>query len=350
MINKNFEPDYTHILNAAFNREASRLPLYEHNISISVMEKMLNVPFSQYADQTQKGLEEFYKYYCEFCRTSGYDAVTFECCIGGAMPGGGALGNHIEGVIKNREDFEKYPWNEIADIYFSMYSNHFDALEKVMPQGMKAVGGVGNGIFECVQEVVGYTELCYISQDDPELYRDLFKKVGETNLSIWKRFLARYSDLYAVCRFGDDLGFKNATLIPTEDIKQLVIPEYAAIINEVHKYQKPFLLHSCGCIFDVMDDIIGVAKIDAKHSNEDQIAPFSVWVEKYGDKIGNFGGIDVDVVCRGDRAELKEYITDVIKKCSGHGGFAFGTGNSIPDYMNIDGYTAMLEIVHDARK
>lgn len=33
-------------------------------------------------------------------------------------------------------------------------------------------------------------------------------------------------------------------------------------------------------LFDVMDDIINIAKIDAKHSNEDQIAPFPVWVEK----------------------------------------------------------------------
>ncbi|MDR1030283.1 MAG: hypothetical protein LBL76_05370 [Treponema sp.] len=46
---------------------------------------------------------------------------------------------------------------------------------------------------------------------------------------------------------------------------------------------KPFLLHSCGCIFKVMDDLIA-ARIDAKHSNEDAIAP-------YGRRIGNFGGL-----------------------------------------------------------
>ena len=28
---------------------------------------------------------------------------------------------------------------------------------------MKAIGGPGNGIFECVQDVVGYTNLCYLS-------------------------------------------------------------------------------------------------------------------------------------------------------------------------------------------
>lgn len=66
-----------------------------------------------------------------------------------------------------------------------------------------------------------------------------------------------------------------------------------------------------------MDDLIGTVKIDAKHSNEDAIAPFPVWVEKYGDRIGNFGGIDTDAVCRLSRVEMKEYITDVIRPVSG---------------------------------
>ena len=43
-----------------------------------------------------------------------------------------------------------------------------------------------------------------------------------------------------------------------------------------------------------MDDLIDEAKIDAKHSNEDQIDPFSVWVQRYGNKIGNLGGIDTE--------------------------------------------------------
>ena len=46
-----------------------------------------------------------------------------------------------------------------------------------------------------------------------------------------------------------------------------------------------------------MDEIISVAGINAKHSNEDQIAPYSVWTETYGDRIGNFGGLDTDALC-----------------------------------------------------
>lgn len=54
-----------------------------------------------------------------------------------------------------------------------------------------------------------------------------------------------------------------------------------------------------------MDDLITGAAIDAKHSNEDQIAPFPEWVVRYGDRIGNFGGIDTDAVCRLSADEMQ---------------------------------------------
>lgn len=97
-----------------------------------------------------------------------------------------------------------------------------------------------------------------------------------------------------------------------------------------------------------MDDLIA-AGIDAKHSNEDQIAYFPEWVKRYGDKIGNFGGIDTDAVCCLDRQEMREYINDVYRTCKGHGGFAFGSGNSIPNYVPVDRYLNMNEIIRELR-
>ena len=188
-----------------------------------------------------------------------------------------------------------------------------------------------------VQDLVGFEELCYILYDDPDLFADLFKTVGSMMKSVWTRFLREYGDVFCVCRFGDDLGFKSTTLLSADDIRRYIIPCYVPIVESIHQAGKPFLMHSCGCIFDIMDDLIDKVKIDAKHSNEDQIARFPVWVERYGDRIGNFGGIDTDCVAHFNEAEMREYITDVVRQCRGHGGFAFGSGNSIPNYDVVDG-------------
>jgi uroporphyrinogen decarboxylase len=344
-----FKPDYRNLENAARNIEAERFPLYEHLISHNVMEEITGARFAHLWNGSDRDLDEYFRNYCNFFKLMGYDTVSFEMCIGGILPGGGALGGHIKGVIQEREDFENYPWDTLCDSYFREYGRYFEALRRNMPEGMKAVGGVGNGIFECVQELVGYQDLCYMRADDEELYRELFARIGETNLSIWKRFLKEFGDIFCVCRFGDDLGFKSNTLLSAADIRELVVPQYKKIIDVIHAAGKPFLLHSCGCIFNVMDDMIDVAGIDAKHSNEDQIAYFPVWVEKYGDKIGNFGGIDTDAVCRLPEDKMEAYIRDVVGKCVGHGGFAFGSGNSIPDYVPAQQFLTMNRIVRTIR-
>jgi uroporphyrinogen decarboxylase len=344
-----FKPDYRNIELSARNIEVARLPLYEHVISVKMMETLLNKPFADLANGDYADKKEYVRHYCQFYEKMGYDAVSFEMCIGAIMPESGSLGGHKDGAIKTMADFERYPWDSVLPRFFDRYGDYFRALSEVMPEGMKAVGGPGNGIFECVQDIVGFQDLCYIKSDDEELYRMLFRKVGQVNLEIWQRFMREYSDAYCVLRFGDDLGYKSNTLLAAEDVKQYIIPEYARIIEVVHQSGKPFLLHSCGCIFSVMEELIEIARIDAKHSNEDQIAPFPYWVDTYGDRIGNFGGIDTDAVCRLNRQEMKEYIVHVVQACKGKGGFAFSTGNSIPDYVPVEGYTNMIEIVRELR-
>lgn len=344
-----FVPDYRHVVMAATNREPERLPLYEHLVSPKIMEQVLQMKFAALIEGDERDRREFFRQYCRFFQTMGYDTVSFECCIGEVMPGSGCLGGHKEPAIRDRADFERYPWDEVEVRYFQKYTPYFRALAETMPAGMKAIGGVGNGIFECVQDVVGFMQLCYLSVDDRQLYEDLFRRVYEVSRRIWERFLREFGETYCVVRFGDDLGYKVNTLLPAGDVRQVILPWYQRLVELIHSWQKPFLLHSCGCIFEIMDDLIDKVKIDAKHSNEDAIAPFPVWVEKYGDRIGNFGGIDTDAVCRLSRAEMKEYITDVVRQCRGHGGFAFGSGNSIPDYVPVEGYRNMVEIVRELR-
>ena len=343
-----FVPDYNNILKSARNIEAERMPIYEHLVSIGKMEQVLGKNFVQLYWGDYEDKKEYFRNFCEFYRKMGYDTVSFEECIGPIMPHSGCLGAHKESVIKSRDDFERYPWDEIPELYFKAYSQNFSALREVMPEGMKAIGGVGNGVFECVQEVIGYMNLAYFSSDDEELYAEFFRKTGEISVQIWERFMREFGDIYCVLRFGDDLGYKSNTLLSASDIKAHIIPQYKKIISIVHSYNKPFLLHSCGCIFNVMEDLIG-AGIDAKHSNEDQIAEFPVWVEKYGDRIGNFGGIDTDAVCRLNKKDMEEYIKEVVRKSKGHGGFAFGSGNSIPDYVPVENYLNMNEIIRKLR-
>ena len=345
-----FQNDYHHILDVLANKRPERLPIYEHLISPSIMEKVLNVQFAELSDGSLTEQAEYFSQYCRFFQEMTYDTVSYEVCISEILPVHGAIMGGRPGPIQNRDDFNKYPWNELADQYWQVAEPRFQLLSHTMRPGMKALGGVGNGAFEISEDLVGFEYLAYMQADDPELHRDIYQKIGDLMVAIWTVFLERHSDTFAVCRFGDDLGFKNSTLTSPVTIRRHIIPQYKRVIDLIKSQGKPFLLHSCGNIFSVMEDIIAVV-IDAKHSNEDVIAPFDEWIRLYGNRIGLFGGIDVDLLCIKPPDEVfRSVVEQGMRYRSSTKGFALGSGNSIPDYVPVDGYLAMIEAAKHIRE
>ena len=341
-----FKPDYRNIEQCAYNRKPKRIPLYEHNISAEMLERVSGTSFAHLYTTDPDG---YFKAFCFAQKDLGYDCVTYEGCIAPVLPNGGALAHPRPGYIDDAEKFASYPFDKVKDLYIAEYKPRFDALKRQMPEGMKGIGGVGNGVFENVQDLCGFEGLCMLKYDEPEVYADIFCKVGDMMYGIWEWFLTEYPDLYCVVRFGDDLGYKSNTMLPVGDIREHIVPQYKRIIDLVHKHNKPFLLHSCGNIFSVMDDLIA-AGINGKHSNEDQIALFNVWVEKYGKQIGNFGGIDTDHLVSLANDKLEALVTDTYNMaCAKDGGFAIGSGNSIPPYVNAEKYLIMVNTVRKLR-
>ena len=345
-----FQNDYHHILDVLANKRPKRLPVYEHIISPTIMERILDVQFAGLWDGSPADRTEFFSQYCRFFQEMSYDTVSFEVCIGEILPDHGAIMGGRPGPIQTREDFEKYPWDELAGLYWQVAEPRFQALAQCMPPGMKALGGVGNGAFEISEDLVGFEYLAYMQADDPELHRDIYNKIGDLMVEIWSMFLERHMDTFAVCRFGDDLGFKTSTLTSPKTIRQHIIPQYKRVINRIKGIGKPFLLHSCGKIFSIMEDVIAIG-IDAKHSNEDVIAPFDEWIQLYGDRIGLLGGIDVDLLCKYPAEEVFASVVEQgTRYRSNARGFALGSGNSIPDYVPIEGYLAMIEAAKHIRE
>jgi len=345
-----FEPDYRMIEDAVRNIKPKRLPLYEHIISPVIMERILGIEFASLQNGNDKEMQEFFRQYCRFHKEMTYDTVSFGVAITNLLPGHGAIMGGKAGPIQNRSDFERYPWDKLPEIYWQVAEKRFAALGEMMPEGMKAIGGIGNGIFEISEDLVGMEYLAYMQIDDPKLHADLYQKIGDLMYSLWDKFLDQFGDIFAVCRFGDDLGFKSGFLLSPEVIRSLVMPQYKRTIDLIHSHHKPFLWHSCGCIFDVMDEMIEI-KIDAKHSNEDQIALFDKWIELYGSRIAIFGGFDVNLLCQGTPEDIKrKVIEDGQRFRQSAKGYALGSGNSIPDYIPVDGYMAMVEAARYIRE
>jgi len=344
-----FQPDYTNILKVLYNQRPDYLPLYEHHIDAPFISKCIGEKLEINSHKSSE-LEDYYRKTIGFWSANGYDAFDYEAAICEVFPGHGAILGGRLGPIQTRDDFEKYPFEKLPEIFWHTYTPHLEAIRKVMPAGMKAYGGCGYGIFESSQDLIGYESLCVMQYLDPDLFRDLFIKIGDLYSALWSKMVKEYSDIFVFFRMGDDLGHRLSTMLEPDTIRRFILPNYKKVIDLVHRSGKKFLLHSCGAIFELMPDIIELG-IDAKHSNEDQIAPFEKWITLYSQQIGLFGGFDMNELILNNYDYVFEKVRrEATQFRSMANGYGAGSGNSIPDYMNIDGFKAMVDAVQAIRR
>jgi uroporphyrinogen decarboxylase len=106
---------------------------------------------------------------------------------------------------------------------------------------------------------------------------------------------------------------------------------------------KPYLLHSCGKLDEIMDDLIDDVGIDGKHSFEDAILPVTQAKGLYGGRIALLGGIDMDFLCRSGEQDIRRRVADTLDVCMKGGGYCLGTGNTVANYVPLDNFLAMLD-------
>jgi len=313
------------------------LPFYEHIASPGFIARRTETPF----DTMSFSDPGFWEIYTDFWLGMGFDCVPMEIPLNCPLPEGhGGISETSEAhvVIRNRRDFEQYPWPDpSAPIDFS----HFETVAKLLPDNVKIVGGVMAGPYEWGSQMMGTVGMSYLLADDPELVAMVFEKIGSLHHSAVRQ-LATF-DAIGALRQGDDLGFKTSTFLPPDLIRKLILPTYKNMAEEAHRNGKPFILHSCGQLGAIYEDLIEFCKIDAKHSFEDVILPVGEFKRRYGTRITPLGGLDVDVICRAPEPELRAYARRHIEECFYDGHWALGTGNSLTNYMPVANYIAVLE-------
>ncbi|MFO7955645.1 MAG: uroporphyrinogen decarboxylase family protein [Candidatus Brocadiia bacterium] len=239
-------------------------------------------------------------------------------------------------VIADRADFEAYEWPDPDDADYSSLQ------DPSLPEGMKLVVWGPGGVLENVVSLVGFERLCYLVADDPALTEDIFSAVG-SRLVRYYEICAAYDSAGALMA-NDDWGFKTQTMLAPHDMRRYVIPWHRSIVQVIHDAGKPALLHCCGNLEAVMEDIVEDIGYDAKHSFEDSICPVEEAYERWRGRIAVLGGIDVDFLCRAEPDEIRARSRAMLERADGRGGYALGSGNSIPDYVPDENYLAMTEV------
>jgi len=244
-------------------------------------------------------------------------------------------------VISNRNDFENYAWPDPEEGDYEI----FGQLGDFLPQGMKLIGSCPGGVLENVIEMVGFERLCYMVFEDEDLTKDIFDAVGSRLVRFYE-LISRYDSVGALI-VNDDWGFKSQTMLSTEMMRKFVFPWHRKMVEVIHDAGKPAILHSCGNLMEVMEDVIEDMKFDGKHSFEDEITPVEEAYKLWGDRIAIMGGIDMDFLARSTPDKIRKRAEQLLELAKEKGGYALGSGNSIPEYIPWENYFAMISAVND---
>ena len=333
------QPDFEQLLRAVERRQRpDRLPFYEHKTVPGFIAQATGLP----ADSMDPKSPEYLKIYVQFWSDLGFDCVPMEVRLD--LPfhqrhDKVSAGSEQGAMIANFEDFERYPWpEESAPMDFTP----FEIVAGMLPEGMKIVGGPGRGPFEWISTLMGVQGASMAIYQQPDLVEAMFERLGRLGVSAIRE-LASW-DAVGALRQGDDLGFKTGTFLNPDHLRQYVFPIYKRMVEVAHAHNKPFILHSCGNLNEVYDDLIDNVGIDAKHSFEEAILPVSEFKRRYGTRVTPLGGLDVDRLCRGTEAEIRAYVRQAIEACYENDGFwAIGAGNMPTAYLPVEHYMWVLD-------
>jgi uroporphyrinogen decarboxylase len=288
--------------------------------------------------------EESFRYYLRCCAAMGFDHGTINMAGWSGFP---SVRHGVPGtnrsfaladdcLVQSEDDTARLRWPSAKNIQVEV----MERVARQAPEGLGVMTG-GDAVFQTMELMLGVNGLSIMLYENPDLFGHIADRIGSS--------LVEAYDLVASLPFirgvqiSGDMGYKTSTVVAPAALRKYVLPWHKKMVQAVHKHGKIAILHSCGNLAEIMDDILDCG-YEAKHSFEDTLQPglFDLH-RRYGRRICLIGGIDVDFLTRADEPAIRQRVRQTIDFMAPGGGYVLGSGNSIPEYVPIANFRAMLD-------
>jgi len=335
------DPDFARFETVLRREEPDRVPLFEADIALPIQEWFLGREINTVQDEVA------------FYIQAGYDFVPVVAPFFAPRlmrMADGDAGEDVdsdsqrawitesEGIIKTVKDVEAFPWPKAEDVDMSS----FHEIAAILPPKMKIIGMLAPAaVFGNSSQAMGLANFSYALFENPSVVEALFETLGSVYVEIARR-LVEMPRLGAAF-MADDLAFVQAPLVSPEVYRKYVFPWYKKIGEVLAAAGLPFIFHSDGTLWDVLDDLADCG-ITAIHPIEPQAMDIVEVKRRYGDRFCVFGNIDLDsTLTLGTVEDVEAQVKQRIRELGPGGGYGLAASNSVPDYVKPENYRAMVE-------
>ncbi len=341
------QPDFHRLKKAIHHEEPDRLPLAEALVGYEIQSQFVGrkVNDTDLRSQVDFWMKAGYDYIPLTVGMMSSGEITKELSIFGVVQKVLRKGKETEevipwnieekGVISDPKDYERFPWGEAAKLDFSKFSK----VQPFLPEGMKIIACSGK-IFTLAWMLMGFQNFCLSLYLQEELVEKVFQKIGEIQLQGVNKLLEipNIGGLWVV----DDLSYGSGTMIDPKILRKYVFPWYEELASICKKKDLLFILHSDGNIWPIMEDLITIG-FEAIHPIDPTCMDIKEVKEKVGSKVALIGNVHTDLLASGRPEEVSELTKQRIKEIAPGGGYALGSGNSVPNWVRFENYQAMRE-------
>ena len=342
------KPDFNRFLAAVQHRETDRVPLGEILIDYSVQSTFLGrtVTADDLAGQV------------EFWSRAGYDFIPITVSM--MSPGKVTEESGITRVLKEmvlrekpattdpkawnleftsfiheRPDLDTFPWEAAADIDFSK----LHAVKEMLPEGMKVIA-ISGKIFTLTWMLMGFNNFALKLILDESLVAEVFERVATIQFKALETIFGL--DHVAGVWVVDDIAFGTGPMISPAALKKHVFRWYKKVGDRCHENNRIFLMHSDGDLSVLMDDLIAMG-LDVIQPIDPTCMDMAKVKHQWGDRICLIGNVSNELLRSASTSQIEARVKELLRDAAPGGGFALGSGNSVPDWANYENYTTMRE-------
>ncbi len=186
------------------------------------------------------------------------------------------------------------------------------------------------------------THFLMLTALDPEQ----IKKLYAPGLAYNKKMIERCSKSNVlICMQGHDFGTNKGCLISPGCLRDFSFPFQRQVADMVKANRMLPFFHSCGNIWDIMDDFVDAGYAGYQSIQESAGMDIEKVKNEYGRLLTLWSGVQCETLVGGTMEELEHEVRSRLNILMPGGGFIFGSTNSVQYNAKTENYLRALDIV-----
>ncbi len=246
-----------------------------------------------------------------------------------------------EGTL-TRDTLEAFDWPD------PKAAGRFDRLETTLEQqpDQFVVMALDFSLFERAWGLVGLENFLLAMADDMPFVEAVLDRILQFNLALLDAGLSRCPGVDAVY-FGDDFGSQQGVMMGSRRWRELLKPRLARQYARVHDHGKFVLIHSCGAVSDLFDDLVEIG-VNCFNPFQPEVMDIHETKRAYRGRLAFWGGISIQrLLPYGSVDEVRTEVADILERIGREGGYIAAPSHDIPGDVPADNIAAMLDVLQN---